>query len=491
MVANTGITWSNTRGAFVVGSTLFYGLTNGTFNEASFNGTTVGASSAIDPYDDPAWDDVQTGSGQTYRGTKSGYYGELPSVTSAFYSDGRLYYTMSGHGSLYWRYFTPDDGIVGGQEFTATGGNFSQAAGAFLSGSTLYYASATDGSLHSVAFSNGGTNGLTPSVNTATDTIVSGPSRDGNDWRSRSMFLYSAAPANQPPTARATASCSGLTCTFNGSTSTDPDGTVSSYAWTFGDGQTGTGATPTHVYAAAGTYNYTLKVTDNGGATSTAFQGSVTATGTAPPAISFIGSANGIVKSGTSVSLTTPSAVATGDKELLYVTTTNATSNVINTPAGWTLAFAQSSLPLQTAVFARTAPAGTAGSVVTETVTTAGPLAAQLVDYRGVGSGAVTTAGAADATVTSHVAPAINVATNGSWVVSFWSDKSSSTTGWTLPSGVPSRNIVVGTGGGHVSGALGDSNGPRAPGTYPAQTASVGATASGKGAMISLVLPPQ
>jgi PKD repeat protein len=42
-----------------------------------------------------------------------------------------------------------------------------------------------------------------------------------------------------------------------------------SYAWTFGDGGTGSGPTLTHAYSAGGAYTVTLAVTDNGGATST------------------------------------------------------------------------------------------------------------------------------------------------------------------------------------------------------------------------------
>jgi len=51
--------------------------------------------------------------------------------------------------------------------------------------------------------------------------------------------------------------------TFDGSNSTDLDGTISSYSWDFGDGNIGTGQKPTHTYNNAGTYTVKLTVTDN------------------------------------------------------------------------------------------------------------------------------------------------------------------------------------------------------------------------------------
>jgi PKD repeat protein len=96
------------------------------------------------------------------------------------------------------------------------------------------------------------------------------------------LTIAASTGGNQSPVATiASPSCTGLTCTFDGSSSSDPDGTVASYAWDFGDGQTGTGRTPSHTYPAAGSYSVTLTVTDNAGAT-----GSTTAsvTATAPPA---------------------------------------------------------------------------------------------------------------------------------------------------------------------------------------------------------------
>ena len=82
---------------------------------------------------------------------------------------------------------------------------------------------------------------------------------------------------NAPPTASFSSSCTNLSCTF-ADASTDADGTIAGWSWTFGDGSTSSAQNPSHAYAAAGTYSVTLTVTDNGGATgSTTHSVSVTA----------------------------------------------------------------------------------------------------------------------------------------------------------------------------------------------------------------------
>ena len=79
---------------------------------------------------------------------------------------------------------------------------------------------------------------------------------------SPNRLLYSLfATADIPPTASFTYSCSGLTCSFDGSSSFDDSGIVS-YEWSFGDGGSGSDVTIDHTYAAAGTYTVTLTVTD-------------------------------------------------------------------------------------------------------------------------------------------------------------------------------------------------------------------------------------
>jgi PKD repeat protein len=79
-------------------------------------------------------------------------------------------------------------------------------------------------------------------------------------------------PANQPPVASASANpLSGfapLKVIFSSAGSSDPDGQIVGYLWTFGNGQSSTSPHPTCTYRKVGTYTATLTVTDNRGAKS-------------------------------------------------------------------------------------------------------------------------------------------------------------------------------------------------------------------------------
>jgi PKD repeat protein len=110
----------------------------------------------------------------------------------------------------------------------------------------------------------------------------------GGVWgRSGLCFFPYPNPGNAAPTAVFTASCTDLTCSFDGRGSSDPDGTVAGYAWDFGDGQTGSGATVSHTYATAKTYTVTLTVVDNLGAGSAPATSTVTVTKPPPPGAGF------------------------------------------------------------------------------------------------------------------------------------------------------------------------------------------------------------
>ena len=77
--------------------------------------------------------------------------------------------------------------------------------------------------------------------------------------------LTSAVPQNQPPVAAFTSTAAQLTVTVDAGPSTDPENAITGYAWNFGDGATGTGEVDEHNYAAPGSYQVTLTVTDDEG----------------------------------------------------------------------------------------------------------------------------------------------------------------------------------------------------------------------------------
>jgi len=104
------------------------------------------------------------------------------------------------------------------------------------------------------------------------------------------------APTNEAPTAEAGGPYSGekgVAVSFSSAGSSDTDGTITGYAWTFGDGGTSPLANPTHVYASTGTFNVTLIVTDDGGATGNDSATAVISDTTAPAAPTGLGATAG------------------------------------------------------------------------------------------------------------------------------------------------------------------------------------------------------
>jgi PKD repeat protein len=91
------------------------------------------------------------------------------------------------------------------------------------------------------------------------------------------------APGNQAPTAAFASTANGLSVYFNGTLSSDPDGDALSYAWSFGDGATGSGPAVNHAYAASGTYGVRLTVDDGRGGNAYTVQNVTVSSGPAPP----------------------------------------------------------------------------------------------------------------------------------------------------------------------------------------------------------------
>jgi PKD repeat protein len=555
--------WTTVRNGVMVGRTLFYGQTDGMLYKRSFDGVSFGDPVAVNPYIDPLWNTVETGSGptgQTYVGVLPTWYTQLSTVTGMFYANGRIYYTRSGQNSLYWRWFSPDSGIIGGVENTVAGGNitWSSTRGMFVDGSTLYVVSSTNGQLLKIGFANGAPTG----TSTVADTSL--------DWRGRAVFLASVLPnvaptanftfdctgischfdsststdndgtissydwtfgdgeeagsanpdkdflatgtydvtltitddgglsssvtkqvsvvkPNVPPTAGFTTSCAFLDCDFT-STSTDSDGTVDSYAWDFGDGQTGTGATPNHVYEHPGSYTITLTVTDNESATDDESSTQVVVAEPAPSTVSFVGAA---VNQGNvaTPNVTTPTAVSAGDR-LLLVLTLNASNRAIGTPTGvtgWTVLDTTTSGSMQTRVYTKIATAADANKKVTVPLDAAAKYTMSVADYSGVRNGALVSADLAETvTQAGHTTPTVD-APAGSWIVSYWADKSAATTGFTLPGSVTGRGALCNTGSGHVCSTLADSGGAVPTGQYAGLTATAD-TANGTATMWSIIL---
>ncbi len=161
------VDWSATRGAFVTNGRLYYGRSDGTFRVRSFDGSSLGAESTIDLH-----------------GLNNSHF-PLANVTGMFLDQGRLYYTVAGNSNLFYRYFSPSWDMTGAQTFTVNGSaefDWGTVAGMTMVDGNIYVGRA-NGNLDRIGFSNrlpvGGSR-----------TTVSGPGIDGQNWRSRGLFVF-------------------------------------------------------------------------------------------------------------------------------------------------------------------------------------------------------------------------------------------------------------------------------------------------------------
>jgi arylsulfatase A-like enzyme/PKD repeat protein len=290
---------------------------------------------------------------------------------------------------------------------------------------------------------------------------------------------------NRAPTAVVAAPvCTGLTCQLSGAGSSDSDGLIIGYTWRFGDGQTGTGVTTSHTYSAAGTYEVTLTVTDDEGATGTAVR-TVTLTDE-PSTVVYRGGARTTVNA-KQATVRVPAAVRAGDALLLLVSA-NRIDSTLGGPAGWTLLRRVTDSTMQSAVWWREATATDAGTPVSVTATLYTKTDVHLLAYGGITGPVIQTFAVATepGTTAVHRTPTVAVTAPG-WLVSYWADKTGTATGWTVPQGVVVRLQSVGTGGGRITSLSADSGAEVSTDTAGGITASSSA-ASNMAVMWSILL---
>ncbi|EAR10315.1 putative chitinase C precursor [Reinekea sp. MED297] len=106
------------------------------------------------------------------------------------------------------------------------------------------------------------------------------------EWKHQGECEGTNPPGNEPPTAIINGPFSakvGDTIAMNATASSDADGFIESYSWTFGDGASSNEMNPAHQYNAEGTYDVTLEVTDDDGAKAVAKTTATISNDTPPP----------------------------------------------------------------------------------------------------------------------------------------------------------------------------------------------------------------
>jgi hypothetical protein len=265
-----GVNWSTARGAFSLNGKVYYGQSDGWLYVRTFDGTGFGAQSQVNLNGLQ----VQPSSTFTIPGTTTrvpAFTTDLAAMTGMFYDNGRIYYTVNRPGSgqttnnnkLYYRYFNPENDLVGANLFVAssypTDGavQWANVRGMTLASGKLIYA-LTDGRLYRVDWDGTKPTGSPTQISSATT------------WQSRGMFVFDPPPQDTtPPTTPGTPTAQSLTAgkvDLDWTASTDDASPITYRVYRDGD-PTPVGETTATSYsdvglAAGSTHTYTVDAVD-------------------------------------------------------------------------------------------------------------------------------------------------------------------------------------------------------------------------------------
>jgi hypothetical protein len=188
--------WDDARGMLFLGGAFFYGSTDGKFYARSYDGNTLGSPASV-----------------SLNGLTDDNF-PLASLGGMYFDHnlGRIYYTVEGDNTWYYRYFTPESSTVGAVTFTAPVSNvvpWADVRGMDRIDDQLYYG-LTDGGLYRVAIA-----GNMPIDGTVVQ--LSGPGFDGRDWSDSTLAFLSDGQLFNPMPNRAEFDFSSTGSTQSGS----------------------------------------------------------------------------------------------------------------------------------------------------------------------------------------------------------------------------------------------------------------------------------